>query len=193
MTTLEELAREALSLSEAASSGPWEGGEDPIDPCIDGPVALVAVVNSHKNDRVRMNLCEDYSMADGRFIARSRTLVPALASEVLRLTELVASLLTTAPKCGGCQKTATRRYFHVAGQWAFACDDDKCMEEDFCTGCGQVGWHTDSEACGAYKDDGEVCTSTTKEPRIAASSVRDVPHAAAIRESGQNLNGSTGQ
>lgn len=193
MTTLEELAREALALSEAANAGPWEGGEDPIDPSIDSPMGVVAAVNEHKNDRVRMNLCEDYSMADGRFIARSRTLVPALASEVLRLTGLVASLLTTAPKCGGCQKTATRRYFHVAGQWAFACDDDKCMEEDFCTGCGQVWWHTDNEACGAYKDGGEVCTSTTREPRIAASSVRDVPHAAAIRRSGQTLNGSTGQ
>lgn len=119
--------------------------------------------------------------------------VAALTYEVLRLTELVASLLTTAPKCDGCNKSATRRYFHIAGQWSFACDDDKCMEEDFCTECGQVWWHTDSEACGAYKDGGEVCTSTTKEARITASSVRDVPHAAAIRGSGQTLNGSTGQ
>jgi len=97
-----------------------------------------------------------------------------------RLQSLEVALKDTHPKCSTCRAIATRSYYHIAGHLCYVCDNDKCMDEDFCDECGQV-WYNSGIKCNATKDGGIPCTGTSKHPENHASHIRDLPHAALIR------------
>ena len=113
----------------------------------------------------------------------------AAEARVRELTDQVAALETVLkehlPKCAACAALATRRYAHCAGYEAYACDNDKCLEEHYCDVCGQV-WYSDGDGlgCQGYHEGGR-CTGKTKHPETShVFQLRDVAHAAVPRPPG---------
>ena len=182
MTTPRELAQEALNRAAAATKGPWEaepeGSYDRVETAyITGSgIDMDGVTPWESKDTIG----EVLNQANREFIAHARDDVPALALAVISLSDRVAELEVTLkgflPRCNRCSVYATRGYYHCSGNRMNACDNDKCMEEDFCDECGQV-WYGDGPRCGGFNEDGGQCTGTTKHPESHVSNVYELRHA----------------
>lgn len=106
MTSPKALAERALGLSEKATPGPWKQEIDNF------AFSSFCYVTSHVCDSGEA-IMPGYVISDpvnadlGRFIAESRTLLPALATEVLKLLEenkvMRGALIGLSPCGGGCE------------------------------------------------------------------------------------------
>lgn len=176
MNEIQERATKALAREALTQQGPWRVEE--------GDVLAPDDVDCPRGCNPTNRVAECGSGADAEFIAHAKSDVPALANAVLALSEklqaLEVALKDTLPKCSCCRALATRSYYHCAGPQCYVCDNDKCMDEDFCDECGQV-WYSDNDKCNATKDGGIPCTGTSKHPENHASYIRDLLHAAVIR------------
>lgn len=186
--TPRELAMEALARATMASKGPWEdaqasvwenGARKVTEEFVRCPGDNVAIAADIIDPETSLP-----SPANSRFIAHAREDVPALALAVISLSDrtvaLEVALKHTLPKCEHCNALATRGYHHCSGHSVKVCDNDKCMEEDFCNECGQV-WYGDKPKCDSFKDGGVPCTGTSKHPETHISDLYDLPYAALIR------------
>lgn len=185
--TPRELAKEALSRASEATKGPWEdaqgsvwenGGPKVIEEFVRCPGDNVAVAADILDPETSLP-----SPANSKFIAHAREDVPALALAVIALSDRVEELESTLkgflPRCNHCGVFATRGYIHCSGQHMKACDNDKCMEENFCDECGQV-WYGDDPRCGGFNG-GVPCTGTSKHPETHVSHIHDLRHAVVVR------------
>ncbi len=186
MKTFRELAKEALDRAAGATKGPWEAQ-------LEGDYDRVqtAYITASGIDMDGVTPWEDKdtigeipNQVNREFIAHAREDVPALALAVINLSDRVDELESTLkgflPRCNHCGVFATRGYIHCSGHAMTVCDNDKCMEEDFCDMCGQV-WYGDDPRCGGFNEDGGQCTGTSKHPEAHASTVYDLRHAVMVR------------
>lgn len=100
-----------------------------------------------------------------------------VALETLRRIKAMEFLLRHhLPKCGGCSSLATRTYIHAVGSRCYACDDDRCITEYFCSRCSQVNYDTD--------DPCPFCGGSEYDPRITAWNLTELPFASVRRAAG---------
>ena len=100
-----------------------------------------------------------------------------VARETIRRIEAMGFLLRHhLPKCGGCSALATRTYIHTSGHRCYACDDDGCMTEHFCSQCRQVSVDP-SKPCA-------FCGHRETQSRVTAWTISDLPFADLRRKAG---------
>lgn len=182
--SLQELAMEAIARASAATKGPWEPNHDE-DRVRTSYITSVGIDHDGVTPwQERDTIADVPNEADREFIAHAREDVEVLAQGVISLSNhvdtLKAILRRVLPQCDQCGALATREYHHVSGHRMVACDDDRCLEENFCDECGQV-WYGNNPKCDAIKDGGVPCTGTTKHPERTAHFIREIPHSVAIR------------